>query len=81
MHGYMEIIIMSPFLPWLLHYKRKHAWAYSLPIIVIGSTYLQIIEAIVIRAGNNVEFIFESMERRFDMNFTDDVGQTLLNSL
>lgn len=35
-----------------------------------------VIEAI--RAGNNEEF-FESMETGFDVNFMDDVGQTLLN--
>ena len=39
-------------------------------------SHRQVIEAI--RAGNNDEF-FESMETGFDVNFMDDVGQTLLN--
>ena len=39
-------------------------------------SHRQVIEAI--RAGNNEEF-FESMETGFDVNFMDDVGQTLLN--
>lgn len=39
-------------------------------------SHRQVIEAI--RAGNNDEF-YEAMDAGFDVNFMDDVGQTLLN--